>query len=80
VSGVRFGYSQIANPLYLMRKGTMGIPKGWRLLLRAPIANSLKSAIRSRRADYPGRLYGNFVALSDLLWRRCHPLRVLEFA
>jgi GT2 family glycosyltransferase len=79
VSGVCFGYSQIANPLYLMRKGTMGIRKGTHFLLRAAIANSVKSVIRSGRADYPGRLHGNVAALSDLLRRRCHPLRVLDF-
>jgi GT2 family glycosyltransferase len=79
VSGVCFGYSQIANTLYLMRKGTMGIRKGAHFLLKAAVSNSVRSVIRSSRADYPGRLHGNIVALSDLLRRRCHPLRVLDF-
>jgi GT2 family glycosyltransferase len=80
VSGVRFGYSQIANPLYLMQKGTMGLRKGAWFLLKAAVANSVKSAARSDRADYPGRLRGNVLALADLVRRRCHPLRVLDFA
>ena len=79
VSGVRFGYSQIANPLYLMRKGTMRLRKGGWFVIKAAMANCVKSAARSERADYPGRLRGNTIALLDLLRRRCHPLRVLDF-
>jgi GT2 family glycosyltransferase len=80
VSGVRFGYSQIANPLYLMRKGTMDLRKGTWFVVRALASNSLRSAARNARADYPGRLRGNSLAIADLLRRRCHPIRVLDLA
>jgi hypothetical protein len=33
-SGVRLGYSQIQNPLYLLRKGTMRPGKAWKLMSR----------------------------------------------
>jgi hypothetical protein len=80
VSGVRFGYSQVANPLYLMRKGTMGLRKGSLFLLKATLANTIKTILGSERADYPGRLRGNTFALADLMRLRCHPLRVLDLA
>jgi GT2 family glycosyltransferase len=78
VSGVRFGYSQIANPLYLIRKGTMRAGKGMRFVLRHLLANSTRSLGSNARVDYPGRLRGNLLAVGDLLRGRCNPCRVLE--
>lgn len=79
-SGVRLGYSQIANPIYLMQKGTMSRRKGVRFLLRALASNSLRSLWPHPLVDYPGRLAGNARAVLDLSLGRCHPTRVLEFA
>ena len=78
VSGVRFGYSQIANPWYLVRKGTMSARKGTRFVLRHLAANSARTIFPSPRADYFGRLKGNLLAILDLMRGRCHPRRVAD--
>ena len=78
VSGLRFGYSQIANPWYLARKGTMPVQKGLRFVSRHLVANTLRSLTGHPEVDYRGRLSGNMLALADLARGRAHPLRVLE--
>ncbi len=78
-NGLRLGYSQIANPIYLMRKGTMSRRKGVKFLLRAMASNSLRSLFPHPLVDYKGRLVGNARAVFDLTRGRCHPNRVLEF-
>ncbi|MEL6371423.1 MAG: glycosyltransferase family A protein [Pseudomonadota bacterium] len=76
--GFKFGYSQIANVLYLMKKGTMARTEGVKFLTKALIANSLKSIRPHPIHDYRGRLRGNSRAISDLLRGNCHPMRVTE--
>ena len=78
-SGVRLGYSQVANPLYLAQKRA-GYP-----LLRAlehigrNIAMNIAHAPRPEPyVDRRGRLRGNLLALSDLVRRRMMPERALE--
>jgi GT2 family glycosyltransferase len=78
-SGTRFGYSQVINPLYLMRKGTMSPRKGTRFVLRALAANVVRSVRPNPLIDYRGRLRGNAIALADLLRGRAHPARILAF-
>ena len=78
VSGVRFGYSQVANQVYLARKGT--IPFG--LALRKALENvaaNLLGTIRNDEAhvDRRGRLIGNLYGLRDLVTFRLSPLRIL---
>lgn len=78
VSGVRFGYSQIANAVYLARKGT--VPRSH--LAKTTVGNLLSNVSRSFRpelfVDRRGRLRGNVLALLDLLRGRLAPERVLE--
>lgn len=78
VSGFKFGYSQIANPVYLMRKGTVGFDAGFRLLGRALGANVVYSLVGPKHTDYPGRLKGNVDALWDILRFRSHPRNILH--
>ena len=78
VSGLRLGYSQIANAWYLVQKGTMTSRVGLRFVSRHLLANSLRSLWRSPRADYPGRLTGNLKAIQDLTLGKCHPLRAAD--
>lgn len=77
-SGLRFGYSQIANPLYLVGKGSVG--RGWalRLMARNLVANLAGSLRRPGLVDRRGRLRGNFIAFRDLVRRRISPGRILE--
>ena len=79
-SGVLLGYSQIANPLYLAAKGTMGRDRARRMAIRNVLANLLRSVAPERYIDRRGRLKGNLAAMSDLIRGRCHPTRVLDLA
>ncbi|MBZ7923316.1 glycosyltransferase [Ensifer adhaerens] len=77
-SGLRFGYSQVANPLYLFRKGTVSLKWALRLMggnIAANLAGSLKP---QGLVDRRGRLKGNVIAFLDLLRGRMDPLRMLE--
>lgn len=75
-SGTRLGYSQVANVLYLRRKGTIRLVKGWRLML-GNIAANLAGSIRPEpEIDRRGRLRGNLIALLDLLRGRMDPRRI----
>jgi hypothetical protein len=82
ISGVKFGYSQIANPIYLIRKGTVSDREGLRivvpLMVRPLIANMARSFTPEPYIDRLGRLKGNMLAIRDLLRGRLHPCRILE--
>ena len=78
VSGVRFGYSQVANILYLCRKRTMGWPFGMRLMWHNILANHARVLWPEPWADRRGRVAGNWLAFADLLRGRLDPMRVVE--
>jgi len=78
--GLLLGYSQIANPLYLRRKGTIGRRHAATLLCRALASNGLRTLRPPPWADYRGRLRGNLLALGDVLRRRDRPGRILTLA
>ncbi|HEY9097203.1 MAG TPA: glycosyltransferase family 2 protein [Hydrogenophaga sp.] len=77
-SGVRFGYSQVANPFYLYRKGSVPLAKCRRVLLRNVASNVTKTVLFNRTRDYPGRLFGNLLAAFDILRMKSHPKRILD--
>jgi GT2 family glycosyltransferase len=77
-SGVRVGYSQIANPVYLVRKGTLSSTFARSLMWRNVIANLAKSVWPESWIDRKGRLKGNFLALIDLASGRISPQRILH--
>jgi hypothetical protein len=77
-SGVRLGYSQIANPLYFMKKGTMRPLETVNLVGRNVAANLLKSLKPEPWVDRAGRVRGNLIAIADILRGRSAPERVLE--
>ena len=76
--GTRFGYSQIANQVYLARKGTISV----RLALIYGARNVLANLRRSFRPepfiDRRGRLLGNWFGLVDIVRGRSRPERILE--
>lgn len=78
VSGVRFGYSQIANPLYLVNKGTMSRRKTTQFVAKHLVANTVRSVTSRQVVDYPGRLKGNLLAIVDVVRGCCHPTRILD--
>ncbi len=78
-SGVRLGYSQIANPLYLARKKA-GYPLARALehMGRNLAMNIVHSPRPEPYVDRRGRLRGNLLALADLVRKRIAPERVLD--
>ncbi len=78
VSGVRFGYSQVANPIYLWRKGTLRLGLALRQVCRNLLANSVKVFRPEPWVDRHGRLFGNMLGFIDLFRGCLHPTRILE--
>lgn len=77
-SGVRLGYSQVANVVYLARKGTVPA-EHWRGLVLGNLAANLVRSIRPEpNVDRRGRLKGNVLAMIDLVRGRIHPGRILS--
>ncbi|WP_230279680.1 glycosyltransferase family 2 protein [Croceicoccus sp. Ery15] len=77
-SGLKLGYSQVANIVYLRRKGTIGAVHGWALMARNVAANLAKSIRPEPLVDRRGRLKGNIRAFGDVLRGRADPLRILD--
>lgn len=77
-SGVRLGYSQIANPVYLSKKGTMSWQHARKLISRNIAANLARSIYPEPWIDRHGRLKGNLLALMDLLRGKASPARILQ--
>jgi GT2 family glycosyltransferase len=75
-SGVKLGYSQVANVVYLTRKGTMQPGLGNKLMRNQLLANLVRSIRPEPDIDRRGRLKGNLMALSDLLRGRVDPGRI----
>ena len=78
VSGVRFGYSQIVNPLYLVRKGTGTGRWAANLIARNVLANAALSLRPEPHVDRRGRLKGNLIAAGHLIRGRCDPELMLR--
>jgi GT2 family glycosyltransferase len=76
-SGVRLGYSQVANPIHLMRKGTCSRRRALCLIGSNVAANVVKSMCTEPYVDRFGRASGNFQALIDLVAGRLTPSRIL---
>jgi succinoglycan biosynthesis transport protein ExoP len=79
-SGVRFGYSQIANPVYLIRKGTISWKRAANLMWRNIAANLVHSLSPEPWIDRRGRLKGNVLAAVDLVLGRSSPRRILQLS
>ena len=75
VAGDRLGYSQIVNPVYMLRKGTMTT----RQVVSHVSGNIAKNLMRAPKPepfiDRRGRLRGNLRGLADVLRGRIEPER-----
>jgi GT2 family glycosyltransferase len=76
--GLKLGYSQIVNPHYLVRKGTMGFRKASVLALKNMLANHAKLLRPEPFVDRAGRARGNWLGLWHVVTGRAHPGRALE--
>ena len=74
--GVRLGYSQIANPMYLRRKGTMTTAHAMTIMLRNLAANHAKTLAPEPYVDRRGRVKGNWLAIRDVLSGNIEPGRI----
>lgn len=77
-SGVKVGYSQVANPAYLAAKGSLGWPYARKIMWRNVAANHWKTLRPEPWVDRLGRVKGNWIALADMLTGRMRPERMLE--
>ncbi|POF62412.1 glycosyl transferase family 1 [Novacetimonas maltaceti] len=75
--GRRLGYSQVANPLYLSRKGTFPLDHALRSIGRNMAMNALRSLWPEPYIDRRGRIIGNWLALRDAMSGRVSPEKML---
>jgi GT2 family glycosyltransferase len=78
-TGVRYGYSQVVNPWYLMKKGTGTFAFALTQICRALARNTIGSVVYDPHIDRPGRLRGNLVGIKDIVSGRWAPERIIEF-
>lgn len=78
VAGERLGYSQIVNPLYMLRKGTMTVSQVADHIFRNMTSNLVLSLKPEPYVDRRGRLRGNIAALADIVRGRIEPERASE--
>jgi GT2 family glycosyltransferase len=78
VSGERFGYSQVANPIYLIRKGSVPASFALPLMFRNIAANLARSLRPEPYVDRRGRLRGNMLAMFHVAMGRIEPEYILK--
>jgi hypothetical protein len=78
VSGQRFGFSQVVNPIYLIRKGTVPATFALPLMFRNIASNLARSFWSESYIDRRGRLRGNFRGILHILSGRAAPENVTK--
>jgi GT2 family glycosyltransferase len=71
--GLALGFSQIVNPIYLVKKGTMRPAKALKLMAKNFLANHLKAVRPEAFIDRAGRMHGNWIGLRHLLSGKSDP-------
>lgn len=77
-SGIRFGYSQVVNPYYMIRKGSLSFEYGFKHIARNFIANIIYSFRPEPWVDRRGRLKGNIIGFRDIIMGSAHPRKVMK--
>lgn len=75
LAGDRLGYSQVVNPFYLLRKGTMTTGEAAGQIFRNVASNVILSFKPEPFIDRRGRLRGNWRGFADVLRGRLDPER-----
>lgn len=79
VSGEKFGFCQIMNPVYLASKGVFSWSEVLRIHVgKVMLANLVGWLRRDAKVDRAGRLRGNWLALTLWFQGRIEPERILE--
>lgn len=76
--GKRLGYSQVANRIYIQRKGNMPWYQVWDGTVRNIASNLVRSFNPEPWVDRRGRLQGNLLALKDFFTGRIDPRNILD--
>lgn len=77
-SGIRLGYSQVANPVYLLMKGTCNFGHVGPQIARNVVSNIVRTLKPEPYIDRVGRLRGNWLALKDVFRGHVDPNRILK--
>jgi glycosyltransferase involved in cell wall biosynthesis len=76
-SGLKFGYSQVVNPWYLMRKGIIKRIDALMRISRGFAGNAIMVlAFKKSHVDRLGRLKGNLMGIKDIIVGRWAPERI----
>jgi GT2 family glycosyltransferase len=76
--GLALGFSQIVNPIYLAKKGTMRPAKALKLMAKNLLANHVKLLRPEAFIDRAGRVRGNWIGLLHLLSGKSDPGAILR--
>lgn len=76
--GLKLGYSQVVNPIYLMRKGSFPANHAIPSAARHCLINLLRAPFPEPEVDRWGRFRGNMLGLFELLTGRGRPDRILD--
>lgn len=76
IAGVRVGYAQVANPIYLARKGTFPWSHVFKFILGPCLKNLVRSWAPEAHVDRLGRFCGNLAAFRDLLAGTLSPTQI----
>jgi GT2 family glycosyltransferase len=74
--GVRLGYSQVVNPIYMVKKGTVAPSRALYFMLRNIAMNLARSLRPEPYIDRRGRLRGNMLGLIDAVRGKENPQRI----
>ena len=77
--GRQLGYSQVVNPIYMLRKGTMGYGFALKFVLRNLTKNAVRSLSPEPWVDRRGRFVGNAIALAEVCLGKAHPERATMY-
>jgi hypothetical protein len=77
-AGVQLGYSQIVNPAYLVRKGTMNLHHALGLIFRNVAMNAVRSLKPEPYIDRRGRLVGNIKGCARIVRGQLDPRYVTK--
>jgi hypothetical protein len=78
-SGLRFGYSQVVNPWYLMKKRIIKRLDAFRRISRGLAGNAIMMLYSQKsHIDRRGRLKGNLIGIKDILIGKWAPEKVAE--
>jgi hypothetical protein len=78
-SDLSFGYSQVVNPWYLLKKGAMTSIGTTALIARGIAQNTVKLAMGDPHFDRLDRIKGNAIGVADIVRGRWRPERAADF-